>query len=693
MPKFLKSEDLNQIERKVVGVEIVKADDFVDVTPEQSETIPINVGEWYWLKPDKDDGKDVEEKIWCVVKVGTNMAKLMRPSRHGHHVNRVHFKEWDQRTRRELEPEKFIQQQVDKYQQEISATLAEIKSLMLRLGVTDHELLTNEERTPATTTELAVCSGLDNMSSYKKALTKAKDKQLPELFEKVKESSERMAKWLSASMLPLRGKIDCMDDLIDSVKGRIFNVELYAGLTERVTQITEGKPAPFSEKLRLMQSRLYMDEECLLNYRHGGMEFHKIGEFDAWLAEPENLARVFPSPRCMVSMQVRRNPKEREGDGRLQTMFINMALREADEHTYLYIRNGENLYRMGCKLDFGEKMFPEKRLTDLSEPMMVKMFSDKVSEIITVREWEEVRAIQIKNAAEFEEKMKPYREWEKAHPDSNEPNPHRWYGHGWNIDGWEEYEPLNENNLHYDEIMDHIKKQIDQYNRIVLIIQGLFDRSEVLHPHPPVQLWTAEGFKSSIDLVYDADNVLYHGDPPDFEAYRAKCNESIEVGSVVIGQDEFWEIAEAVKECRRRDNDWRDKGNYRPKRFRPEGNEGPGYLTKVDKIIRGKAPRVKFTWLRCRRVRWSWTAPEISTTLCVPFGKLFNVNAYKLGDYKQFFADPRTREQYLKWAPLLIAAEEYQSGNIHLSRKASSVIDDEDEAESDDVDTVADDEE
>jgi hypothetical protein len=29
-----------------------------------------------------------------------------------------------------------------------------------------------------------------------------------------------------------------------------------------------------------------------------------------------------------------------------------------------------------------------------------------------------------------------------------------------------------------------------------------------------------------------------------------------------------------------------------------------------------------------------------------------------LGDYKQFFTDPRVRAKYMKWAHLLIAAEE-----------------------------------
>ena len=41
-------------------------------------------------------------------------------------------------------------------------------------------------------------------------------------------------------------------------------------------------------------------------------------------------------------------------------------------------------------------------------------------------------------------------------------------------------------------------------------------------------------------------------------------------------------------------------------------------------------------------------------------------SAYTPGDYRQFFADPRTRAEYLKWAPLLLEAEEWWAGNRRL---------------------------
>jgi len=43
--------------------------------------------------------------------------------------------------------------------------------------------------------------------------------------------------------------------------------------------------------------------------------------------------------------------------------------------------------------------------------------------------------------------------------------------------------------------------------------------------------------------------------------------------------------------------------------------------------------------------------------------QVLNVDAYTPGDYLQFFRDPRTRAKYLKWAPLLLAAEDWHARN------------------------------
>lgn len=71
---------------------------------------------------------------------------------------------------------------------------------------------------------------------------------------------------------------------------------------------------------------------------------------------------------------------------------------------------------------------------------------------------------------------------------------------------------------------------------------------------------------------------------------------------------------------------------------------------------------VTFEWQRERQSynRWGPDGP-INTRVTCPVEKLLNVSAYTKGDFKQFYNDHRTRADYLKWAPLLLAAEDYVS--------------------------------
>jgi len=58
---------------------------------------------------------------------------------------------------------------------------------------------------------------------------------------------------------------------------------------------------------------------------------------------------------------------------------------------------------------------------------------------------------------------------------------------------------------------------------------------------------------------------------------------------------------------------------------------------------------------------------SIRTTLTVPQNRLFNISAYQPGDFKQFYRDPRTRGDYLRWAHMLLTAEDYHAGLIEVA--------------------------
>lgn len=610
----------------------------------------LETGQWYWVK----DGK--KEWLGCITRVGSNYAKLETP--YGSY-DRIHLDKFQEVCRPETSPETYIHGKISHYRGVMRNTLQEIKDITARLGVSTQEHI---EHTPSER-GLAALSSTADTKQYKKDLIRAKKKQLPKLFEKVEEANENLVTWMKAQMLPMAGAVGNMKSCIAGIEDRIFNVSLYAGLTEDVVQVSKGEPAPRSEKLRLMQRRLYMDEECLLDYRHGGIECKDIGQFDRWLAEPEHRDRILPFPRCIVAFRVRRNTKIRKWDGGLRQALINMDLEKYDELTVLYIRNGDQLYRMDSDLEFGTLIFPGKGEFNLSEPMMI---SDQWGEtkIIPVREYEGMLEDQSKKRAQA-------KAWAKANPKKDEfHNPHMSMGDSDIEDDWE---PFTKDSVHYDDAQGVIADRVKRYNRISLILQGLLDRSDVLHPHPPVQLWKAEDFEGFVELVYDGTDTLAHGDPPDFQAYRKRCNASLKEGCLTVGQEGVFSRKEAEKENAR--HGWHQNWHNMEHHY-PYGNPGPGYLAKVA-LWHPRVRKATYKWNRERQnYQKGWLSRGkpgdlIPTSITVSDEKLFNVSAYKLGDYKQFFQDPRTRAEYLQWAPMLLMAEEYHVGNLVLGEDGS----------------------
>lgn len=640
----------------------------------------IELGDWYWFKCDEDK----DETLWCVTKIGSNFAELSYPFADGTTERRVHFDQWAERCRHEANPQTWFDLWASEEKKSIRRINQEIHDICARLGVSPDNKRIGDG---TNTSNLAVVSSATNADDYKTALIKAQKDDLPALFEQVKVHSGELKRWLRASSLSLTAQCGDMKETIGVVNDRIFMVSVYAGLAEKAALVRDGKPAEMGEKLRLMQGKLFMDEECLLNYSIGGMEFKDISEFDGWIANPENADRILPFQRCIVAFQVRRNEKERSGDGTLQTAWINFELAQDDKRTFLYIRNGESLYRLDTELEFGDELFADKN-EFVFEQMMVSRGSGH--QTMTMREYDDrvVRHQEKMRKHRAEKKLyeimnKKFKEWKESNPDADESES--------GIDGKfrsfcgpylsEDFRPkdwsvLNDSNVYLDDINDRIRKQANEYNKISTMIQGLLDRSEILHPHPPVKLWTPKGFEQFIELIYDHDRTLFDGaEPPSWEAYKSKCGESIGIGSVVFGQHDIW-YASLPRETRRNDRGY-SSGTYVPYIY-TEGNPGPGEIAVVTEVSK-RTKKVTFRWKQTRWIhrasRWENSGNRTyDRSISVPCDQLFNISAYKPGDYKNFFNDPRTRQQYIKWANLLLTAEEYHAGNLDpvMFKKRSS---------------------
>jgi len=611
------------------------------VDQEEDPAAP-KVGRWYWVKSE-EDGKE-DRWLGCVIHVGSNYIELEAV---GGGSTRVHGDVFWQECTFIPEPDRILQHEIDTHQRQVYALMDEVKQITARLGVAQSLEL------PSATSEvraLAVRSG-QPMKEYKTALVRAQKKTLPDLFKQIASENEALSHWMSAKLIPLKAQAAALEPAIEAIEQRIFNVQLYAGLSEDVVQIADGKPAAREEKLSLFQRRAYMDEECLAAYETGGMEFKNLGAFDRWLAKPANLNRILPFPRCLIAFEVRRNEKFREIFD-VASLFKMMNDRKLDELTFLYIRNGEQLFRLSTAIEFDEKLFPDidHHLFDGRQTLYAHYFTS-IDGLISENEYKGMVEDERRKEREIEDTKRA---------EAKLPKKDRTHFSSYVDRKSERYIPFNKETVHYDDIARFIQEQLSKHNRLVLVLQGLLDRSPVLHPHPPWSLWDKD-FDKALNLVYDDSRALGPGDKPDFEAYRSRCNASLHAGSLTVGQEAVWLETEGDKESarRRRSGSGRD---YYPERYRPEGNPGPGVVGRVMRMGRGTC---HYEWIRKHSVwrRHNEVTRERASRLKVPISKLLHVDAYKPGDFHIFFDDPRTRADYLQWAPLLLEAEEYHAGN------------------------------
>lgn len=671
----------------------------------EHEWQPPKLGSWWWVKGtfykmvgkysyayDENDEHIYETQLACVTDLGSNYGEVSTPQKS--HA-RIHFDKWDEFCEFEPDPHAHLQRKITGHQDRVRELLHEIQRVTAQLGIVNRDSIadTSAESSQA----LAAVSSAKNVNDHKKALIQAKDKTLPDLFKLVKEEHEQMAVWMEAELLPHEAELTRMKGLTGQIKDRLFTVELYAGLSENVTQIVDGKPADNDTPIHLLQERHYMDEECLINYQAGGMNFASIGEFDRWLAKPEHRARLLPHERCVVAFRVRRYDRKNDFEGGsisefIRFIFDDMYERDANKWTFLYIRNGEQLYRMDTSIEFGAELFPDidqdllfndqaawiESPGNLDQPRSQSSYEHawayyhEKRRILAQRLWAWKRAGEPHDPwtldARAVEKIKAIDPTYFDHPNPDyHKREHRKPGShpfGGNYPEPPKYEPLTKDSVHYDDAMGKISDAAKEHNRVAVVLQGLLDRSPVFQPHPPWRLWTAEGFSRAIRLVYDATRVITTGrEAPDFEAYRAQLNQSLKSGSITVGQQEVWEHIEAEKYNKRLDRKYDRHGNGREReRYSPYGNPGPGRLATVKMMKRGGG--LLYTWVRSRKTPRSWHDGSFPTQVVIPMNKVLNVSAYTRGDFRMFFDDPRTRANYIKWAPYLLAAEDYASGKI-----------------------------
>lgn len=559
------------------------------------------MGDWFWvaLEDDWENDNKVEDQLVCVTHIGSNYVQF---TSYMGDDSRTNWRvHFNDLLKSVKRPEPLWRELI---QQQVENVQKQIQAAVKELAdvCIKHNLIRSEseQENPASLLPV-VSSGKDPVRQHKRALIKLKKETAPEIKKRMDELATEMVGLQKSLFLGERAKMETLQKAVEETDERLFALEMYAGLTEDVKQIADGEPAPQETPIAIRQMLRFMDEECLIDAMDGGMDYSRIADFDKWAAIPENRDRITPEQRCIVALKVRRHEKEYDTQGlSLAGLFETIEKHKANMKTYLLMRNGEKLFRLATEIEFSPRLLPLRE--EFNKPF-----------------------VDVDRSYNF-----------KTHKDEVTET------------------TITPDDVHYDEHADKRRKEVRHYNRTIFLVQGLLDRSKVFSPHPTISLRNPEHVDTYLKLIRDEEDGLPAYNPPDWEKYRYAKNSKIKVGDWVYA---YWET---VAYSSNQHHSWtvRHKDIY-----------------DVTQIKRDRSS-VRVSWPYADRHGWEhpqgwysgygeygdWPVNR-KHHRWVPMKDVFNVAAYKVGDYKQFLCDAYLKGEYLKWAPQLLSAEKWWQKN------------------------------
>lgn len=567
------------------------------------------LGQYRWVRYTEDD-KEVEE-LFCATHLASNHVVFSKSDSNysGTSDVCVRYRDLESRTRVEPEPEKVIGAMIAAKQIELQSC---IKAMVDRCREAD--LIVDKD---APQTMLPSTTRRDPKAT-KKSLLKLKTEDHPAATKQIEQITKEMVALQKDLFLPLKAQAQQMNNIVAGVDKRLFALELYAGLGQDAICIRKGKPAEPETPVAVRQMLRFIDEETLIDYDKGGMDYKSIADFDRWVAKDENLERMAPEQRCVVAFQVRRHAKDYGRPLDLCHAFSQMKEHEANQWTYLLIRNGTTVWRLAADIEFSPRLVPLR-----SE------FADGFTETEHKSNFGNVPFGETKN--------------------------------------WTEEKTIGPDDLNYDDHVETRMNKIYEYNRVMFLIQGLLDRSKCFSPHPPINLADGDHVDRYFKAVYDEELGLPSSNPPNWEEYRDRLNKTIKVGD--------WVWCNQIEE---RIIVWNRFGKWE----KPHPSETRPRICQVAAVMKdGKhikfrwslGEKIKDEWVidksrpvegkpgyyRMKKIehnlgeRFAWQKVELENC--------FAVEAYKLGDFKTFLCDAYLKGEYLQWAPQLLASEKWHN--------------------------------
>lgn len=596
----------------------------------------VEVGKWYWVKYEKTEREKEHEHLFCVEEIGSNYIRFTGNSHHGSYCDKIHFNEFFARCRHEPKWKEHLQEKATQIQLAIQEKTRELIDAGKSLYLLPQDVQPLQESDGS----LLPVKVADEPKKYKKALVKLKDKTLPDISKDIEELAMDYAAVAKDMALPEMVRLREVKKKLGIVEDKIFTIELYCGLQEEVRQIAEGEPAPMMEKIAIRQQMLFMDEETLFDYKKGGMDFEKIRDFDEWVCKPTNLNRILPELKGIVAFRVRRTEKDYGECHSIGEALMHMGWHDANKQTYILIRNGERVYRIASSIDFSPRLIPCRG--EIGDEQFKKIHEKYV--YVDKKE---------------ERKGFPFGEQKRV----------------------ETEEIITPDHIEYDDHVRELDSILKQYNRIVILIQGLLDRSKVFHPHPPINLTKVGQMDEWVRLIRDEEDGL-PCNKLTWEDYRKQLNSTIKVGKwVYIRYPKVYtqrysgpayydqEEKKEVKLPRRGFCD-----NPMPEICQIDSMKKDGSAVRVS-WPKGKLSRPKEgAWVpNPKKPGWGhyetiWDSDKMLHEW-VPTKYVLNLSDYTPGDYRMFLCDHALKGKYLQWAPYLLSAENWQRDRDGMERE------------------------
>lgn len=307
--------------------------------------------------------------------------------------------------------------------------------------------------------------------------------------EEVRKAREEIEARFARMRDEIEAKAAPLRQQLAQVTEVLWTVDLYLGRDEAITQFREGKPAPADTPITIRQRVLSMAEESLIHLDASGGRGMGAAQIDAFL---EWVAATEENLNKILPEQkgvVVLVPTRVTDDSR--NHFEKAARDQENSQAYWIIRNGENLYALTTDENL--------RITDRLLP--------RRDEFTSV----------------FEERLFGFRDRGPVEPGSDE---------------W----------MYMEKRASSLQRH---YMRVLLVLQGLIDRTTVWHPlpeHGVSLLNLKDQDRGKIVLLQDEDPSMQLGDGREsFRDFRNRLNARLRPGLRVIistGSDAFTKLAD-----------------------------------------------------------------------------------------------------------------------------------------------------